>query len=497
MISARELLVPVVAAAGLVLVGCSGSDTNINTIDPSMAVTPEALEFGEAVVGEAAAELVVTVVNTGRGPLEFNDISLGTGDGVFSLKLPEAEELLEDEQAEIVVSFEPTDFQSYTNTLVLTTNDPDFDPTLEIPLTGEGIPVPEPVLCLDQLGLDFGDVSPGGSGVLWVEARNCGNADLTILDDYQSGSGAFVFSTDDPVGQVLQPETDAVTLLFTYLPTDDYGDSGVYTLVSDGGTAEVTLTGNGGGDGNYPVALIDCPDGTRPLDEVTLDGSGSYDSGGLEIISYTWELSERPDASQAALVAGEEDWLTELSVDAAGDFTVQLTVTNSDDVASAPATCRLDSVPQALIHVELSWNTGDTDLDLHMLNGADAAFYDQPDDVCWCNRNPDWGQSGITTDDPSLEQDNQEGYGPESVAIYEPGEGEYYVSVHYYDDGGGADTEATVAFYLNGFKEREVTQQLVRNDVWEVGYVRWPAEVVVLPDDDEVVVYETDLRTCY
>ena len=56
-----------------------------------------------------------------------------------------------------------------------------------------------------------------------------------------------------------------------------------------------------------------------------------------------------------------------IDVDVAGDYEVQLRVTNDVGLTSAPAICRFESIPANQVHIELYWDEADADLDLHLV----------------------------------------------------------------------------------------------------------------------------------
>ena len=88
--------------------------------------------------------------------------------------------------------------------------------------------------------------------------------------------------------------------------------------------------------------------------------------------------------------------------------------------------------PPSDIHVELSWNDPDADLDLHLTKTEDGLF-SLENDCCWCNPNPDWG--GTSTDDnPILNADSEDNSIPEIIDLPSAADGDYYVRVHYFSD---------------------------------------------------------------
>jgi hypothetical protein len=484
------------AIAVLALAACSGNDTTVNKLQPDLVVATEALDssevdFGEVVVPYGASQYF-QVLNAGRAPLEVSSIALADDEGVFTLS--EASLTVEqDEAVSVQVDFLPATYLPYSTEIILLSNDPD-EPEKRVPLLGEGVDGPVPSISVDPLTLDFGDVAAGSSSTLWFTVTNVGDGPLSVEPTLLSGSGNFALVTD-PGGQTLAEDGGAFTSVVTYTrpagqETGDWGRVEIPSNDPRNPSVEVLFLANGGGDYEYPVALIDAPDAVVPLDTVVLDGTGSYDPEGFTPLSYSWTLETQPEVSTTELSDSADDAPT-LFIDAAGEYAVSLRVMNTIGVLSAPARWQVEAVPEDDVYVILSWSTNDSDLDLHLLRGG-AEFYEKPGDCCWCNPNPSWGESG-TTDDPALALDNRVGRGPENINIEQPADDDYSVRVHYFQDNGGGTTAATVQIYVEGLLQYEESRQLTHNQLWDVAYVRWPAAVVVEENADP---YAAPARDC-
>jgi hypothetical protein len=475
----------------IALPGCSGTENTITALEPELVVLPETADFGDVVAGTTST-LDLTRSNDGQDVLEITGIALSDGSsGVFSF---DDQPITLDVNASIPleVSFEPVEFTTYSDALVLTWNSKDDLPTT-VPLLGAGVDIDRPDIESDPSEcLDFGTVAPGETSTQILRIYNTGLDDLIVTDTQLLGSGAFTFSPDLD-GDVISAGGVATSLV-TYAPTSADGDSSTYEITSndpDESPFDVCLLGNGGGTGSYPVASLVCPDDSTPMSWVSFDGSASYDPGGSSL-TYAWSISSAPTGSEAEL--GEEGLPTNnLYMDIAGDYTVSLVVTNEAGVPSAPAKCSVSAIPTEDIRVELLWSTDDSDLDLHLAEGT-GDLYDVPEDVSWCNETPDWGVEGVTDDDPVKTQDDEDGYGPESIEIVDPADGEYRVRVHYYEDNGSGATKATVRIYIYGSLAEEASYTLSRNEVWEVGWIRWPYGYVILDDDPAPEIAER--RSC-
>jgi len=411
-------------------------------------------------------------------------------DGVFSVPFDSAEVGAGDSLS-VSVAFLPGTYLNYSANLLITSNDEET-PTWSVPLSGIGVYAPLPDIVLDPLTLDFGVVEQDDSVLEFVNLTNAGEESLHLGSVGQSGSGAFTLTTD-PSNSVVGPGS-TVPVIITYSPTSSGGDDGWVAFPSDDPDepeVELLLIGNGGADIEYPVAVVDCPGEVNPPVFTQIGGEDSYDPEGFEPLTYDWVLTQRPGGSVTELTsfAGEN---TGLYVDAAGDYQVKLTVTNTIGTSGAPVSCDIVGVPADALHVELSWDTAHADLDLHLMEEG-GTFYESPGDCNWCNKAPKWGQTG-TSDDPRLDLDDRAGFGPENINILEPADGQYTVKVHYFDDHDDDSVVATVRIYLNQSATPSFTdsQLLERNEVWEPARINWPSATVAPID----TVEPTNRRTC-
>lgn len=451
---------------GTHLMGC-GPEANFTDLDPRIAVAPDALAFGAvAVPTEAGATLFIT--NNGRADLE---IELTVEDGPFSVPLSSAS-VVPATSLELQIGFRPPSFLPYTSTLVVTSND-ELSPRLEVPLSGTGVDQPTPDIEIDPSTLDFGIVPVGSTATEFITVSNLGDAPLTLGDLAQAGSGAFSLATD-PSDNIVGANSD-VPVLITFAPTSDDGDAGTLQFPSndpDEPVREVVLLGNGGGDFAYPVAVVDCPATSEPPIWVTFDGASSSDPAGHLPLTYSWRLIDSPSGTQQDLLNPTSPQ-ARLFTDVAGDYDVELVVTNAIGTRSAPARCEVAAIPADELHVELLWDTPSADLDLHLArNGAD--LFAVPDDATFCNTSPNWGAAG-SDDDPRLDLDDQGGFGPENLNVRTPAESAFQVRVHYFEENADDVVNATVRVFTYGVLAWEGQRPMVENEVWDVGIVNWPA----------------------
>ncbi len=239
-----------------------------------------------------------------------------------------------------------------------------------------------------------------------------------------------------------------------------------------------------------PVARAGADQRVATLTSVLLDGSASADPNGLEPLTFNWTLVSKPPGSSAVLNA---PWSAQPSftADAIGDYRATLAVQNTEGVwDSTPDEVVVTAGPTEGLFVQLRWSTDETDLDLHLLReGAD--LWDAVGDCHFCNLNPEWGLAG-PLDNPSLDDDSSNGFGPETATIDAPADGGYRVAVHYYGEGRYGEecaldpcppTVATVSVYVNGTLTQTWTRVMSgRGTVWNAGEVRWPGPTLITTD---------------
>lgn len=234
-----------------------------------------------------------------------------------------------------------------------------------------------------------------------------------------------------------------------------------------------------------------------PLTELSLDGRRSHDPQGLDLIP-TWTLVSVPAGSSARLERAD-DFQPVLFPDVAGVYEVELVVTNSAGLRSKHAdTVRIHAVPEDALYVQLTWDT-DVDLDLHLVAGDTEVW--GAGDCTWCNPTPSWGGEGVLADDPSLDWDVIDGFGPETITVPEPADGSYRVYVDVYGQGGltacraeGCPvTTATVDVYFDGARvHRSVATLEQAGELWQPLVLDWPAARIVEVD----VIGWTDVDDC-
>jgi hypothetical protein len=263
--------------------------------------------------------------------------------------------------------------------------------------------------------------------------------------------------TERPEGSTARPEPRAssTTTFAADLP-------GLYVL-------EFTATDAHGQVGTCEVhveATPSAPDAicppvieTTPLTTVQLEGDGRGDRA---VVGYRWEVVRQPDGSAARGPSPADARIAEFTPDVAGEYVLRLTVT---DEAGETGTCqtRVLALSSQGLRVEIFWNgppdrscntwTGpppcdDTDVDVHLLRPGNEFWFDADGDCHWwnCTGGLSWGSPG-SEDDPRLDIDVVDGFGPENINVDAPFAGTYRVGVDFWDGHSGDTADVTVNIY--------------------------------------------------
>jgi len=394
-----------------------------------------------------------------------------------------------------------------------------------------------PCLKLQPDPLAFGTVELGGpSKPMELQLISCGTEDVAInavqIDGASSpgfgwtGGGACnpPKSKADPV---LKLEPGAVCSVFAQYEPQQVGATaaGKLCVESDAGSTKcVSLSGSSGAAQGLPVpciqaktvvttgsGLVLASGGTViPQTVIALDAGCATAPSGHVVTKWKWSV-QQPSGAFATFKPSATQKAVQLRPDVAGKYLISLQVEDSGGLAAAaPAKFELNVVPDDKLHIELTWDTpGDkdntdvgkdaggkvvgSDLDLHL---AHPFAKDEPDQQdldkngepdpwaakCWdnflLNKAPKWGDSADKVDDPRLDLDDKDGWGPENINLTKPELGVLYaIGVYQYNENGFGPSTPRIRVYLDGAVSPVVDKlgpTMTTGSMWCVGLVQWP-----------------------
>ena len=336
-------------------------------------------------------------------------------------------------------------------------------------------------------------VNQTGTGTITI--TNVGDADLHV-------SGATLEASSSPAlalpaaaswPQTLAPMA-SVQLPVTYHPTDTTAATGAVDIASDDPASPITTVQIDASGTNNPVPDINavpnplafgdvqrltCKTLTAQIQNV---GSAALNVTGITrsfLTSSDWTFTPtvftvQPGGAQPLSVtfcpSGTGFQLGELDI-----------ASNDPDENPYKLYTTGNGTPPPLnqtdIWVKLEWDTNDTDLDTHLWKGG-ATYKSSTGDCYYANcvspSHLDWGVLGNSSDDPYLDTDDVDGYGPENLDISNAPTDTYTVAIFYYSDhGNGGPSAAKVTVYLNGTQVWQGTKSLYNHDLWTIMNVNW------------------------
>ncbi len=203
------------------------------------------------------------------------------------------------------------------------------------------------------------------------------------------------------------------------------------------------------------------------------------DSNGT-VVSTEWSFFSKPDGTASSLnpTTGTR---TQFIPDTVGEYIARFTATDNDGEKSY-CDIHINAKTRDHLNVTLTWDKGgNSDMDLHLLKpGVDSSKWGTINDCFWAVSNPDWGEHGVSIDNPRLDRDDTNGFGPEVIQIESPKDGKYTVGVDYFDAQGMGASIATIKIICNGEEHSYSSQALNPKDKWAVIDIVWANETCSL-----------------
>jgi hypothetical protein len=479
------------------------------------------------------------------------DFSVTFGETVYPVSeitqqqvtLEEPLEVAPEEVVPITLSFSPQTPAAAQGEFVLFCNDAQNKHSVLI-LGNQNVPCIE----VTPSQLDFGGKAIGASSQSDVQICNCGDSLLTVssialqpgssadftLKFLNTGAGVDPVTGPDPEAPIAIDINGCLRFDVEYVPdvpnpldADNVPipDEGTITIQNNSfqSSLDVAVTGIGI-ETECPVPVIEIEEGEQvvPQTVLHLSGSNSYSPSGSVIDGYLFTVKESPDGNASIFIPAPGFKEPTYQVNVAGFYTFCLDVDDDNGKSSADAGCNttvcLDVlvIPDEAIHVELLWSTaGDldstdegegngTDMDLHFAHQfATGATSPNPDidgdgigdpwfhntlDCFWFNKLPNWGTyNPDVEDDPRLDRDDIDGWGPENLNLNVPEEAKaYHIGVHFWDDHKFGASDATVRVFIYGELDAEVSYPgMERLDMWYVGTIPWAGGTGTFVDYNE------------
>lgn len=209
--------------------------------NPHLMPSVSNLDFGEINVG-STSEQILTLFNHGAlsgwepyGALMIDSVTFSLSDYAIS-----PNQIVIDNFGGTViftVTFSPVLEGDRSTTMIFHSNLPD----LVVNITGSATIPPEPYLFVQPDTINFGFVLIGESAQSQMSIFNTGDAELTVTDissnlpEFTTGfSGGFSLSGGD-----------SSVIMITFSPLNSYEYDGILAVQSDGGDAEIILSGAG------------------------------------------------------------------------------------------------------------------------------------------------------------------------------------------------------------------------------------------------------------
>ena len=216
---------------------------------PEIIVHPQSLYFGHVKSGLENEEEMFSIMNVGNEIL-YVDPQLIDGSRRFSIDDYPNESLILNpgDILDIPVLYVPITYEHNGAVVKILSND-EINPEVYVSLEGYG---DAPVIEIDPINVDYGDVSLGCDNEYRVTIENTGNLDLQIDSAIQMTTLPNDITIDYgslPLPPWILTPAEQIDLLIKYIPTDIGVDTSIVSISSnDPNNALIELTQTGTGD---------------------------------------------------------------------------------------------------------------------------------------------------------------------------------------------------------------------------------------------------------
>lgn len=222
------------------------SGEGVAPLPPAALVTPDLHNFGQVLISESSAALIVAVENVGEQALEIGSVSVaGANPADFTTTAAPPYSIVPGDFITFEVTFTPTAAGARAADIEIASNDPNTPAIIGV--SGEGVePVPPTALVSPDLH-DFGQVIVNTtSPPTTITVSNEGDLDLEINAVDVSGTNASEFATTAVAPYTIAPG-DFIAFDVTFTPADVGARTAQIDILSNdpAGPHAVALSGQG------------------------------------------------------------------------------------------------------------------------------------------------------------------------------------------------------------------------------------------------------------
>jgi Abnormal spindle-like microcephaly-assoc'd, ASPM-SPD-2-Hydin/Protein of unknown function (DUF1573) len=313
------------AAPGLALTGTG--------VQAGISVSPASINFGSLIDGQTKS-LPVVITNTGSANLTITQVS-STGPGLSVSGVATPLTIAAGQSSTLTARFAPQTAGVANGSISLTTN-ASSSPTV-VALNGTGVAATA-TLSVSPASLSFGNVNVGASANQTVTITNTGNTSTTISQIAVTGQNLAVNGVNLPLSLAA---AQSATLTVQFSPTTSTTTNGTISIVSQGGTSPVGVTGTGvqaginvspasvsfgslidGQTKTLPVVIANTGTANLTITQVTSTGTGLSVSGVTTPLTIAAGQSTTLTAQFAPQTAGAANGSISLSSNASSSPTV-------------------------------------------------------------------------------------------------------------------------------------------------------------------------------
>lgn len=453
-------------------VGC-GAEAGVHRVQRRLQLDPEALDFSQTGLGQTSTRSF-SVLNVS---LLSTELRLDPPAAPFSVEGIEGSSAFTLEPGESrrwTVRFSPTEPLISQSSLQITGP----EGSAELPLSGRGLMFPAPALSARPAALALGLLTYAETATTSITLTNSGDAAATQI---AITGPEQLRLTGDPPTELAAGASVELPLSFSGAPLGAYEDRLQISAAELDAPLQIDITAQVELSLGYLRCVPEGIDfgavarGAQAARSLTCAASGGAIRGLSLEVPAPFVLSST--LSRTALQSGESERVELSFTPAARAGAIYASLLASAQTAEGESRQEVQLSAEVLsparpdIRAQLSWDAGDSDLDLHLLSPGGSLFSES--DAYFQNPAPDWGVAGRAADNPYLDEDNRAGYGPETINLSEAEGGRYGVYVHYYRDLGAGEVTATARVSLDGAEALSIERRLSCGQLWLVAEVDW------------------------